>query len=587
MMDLTVYDSPKQHSAASLIATDQTVDLSKQLSEIEKNLGELGKKNLDSAGEEEFLALKLKKIEIIKQMRAAFIASAPAKALDAADVERELRFIDDEDNFEHFLPSKGKYQKTTTDTYGCVVYVDADYYCRNLSLTPEALNLTNQGIHIPYSASDVIKAVKNYIESKHPVEVKQIIAGHEHGAKNGKCHYQIIVYLKTKAKITIKPAQFNLNGCPAEGGIGGTPNLLFMAQRAKNAYALKQYCMKDGQFTYLNPELAVKPVYKLNKNGEATNKIDCWATVYQNRALLGSEEAKDMILNGEPRTGITMFKNIEYALTSLIKEDVPEFAWNFPEHIKNSAESRMQLITKWFFKYCQPENMDRRKGLMIYGVRGCGKSRFAESLVNHPKYLVSSSGVFNGKDVEQKDPKLLVLDDMNHYTKDNKECWKRLVVGQTTNIRDAYVNLSWKYKVPCIILTNNKQMFKNFALDSDFKTQVMLVDLSDGFYMGPPGSKPQEIDSIEHEILPETQKYIDEEVLKRENFEQNNFVGKKTGRGDFDDFRKLNNQITELSDTLEDRNQYIKNLEAQIAQMNRLFHQKKLELEDLKRAAGN
>jgi len=289
-------------------------------------------------------------------------------------------------------------------------------------------------------------------------------------------------------------------------------------QKARNNHALNNYCKKDGDFIHLDESKKIKYVYKKDKKGEKTDKVDPWATVAGNRDILNRQEAHEIILTHEPRTGITMYKNIDAALGALTHEKLPDFEWVYPEHMKTA---KYGLIEKWFNLYCAPEDMLRRKALVILGKRGCGKSEFAERLVNHEAYRVSVSGNFNAKDAEGKIPKLLILDDITHYDDANKECWKRLVVGQTTNINGKYCNLKWDYKVPCIILTNNKKMFKNLYLNPEFGNQCMYYAIPDGDFIGPEGTKPVEIDELEADMPDSLREYIEEEREKREEAKLN------------------------------------------------------------------
>jgi hypothetical protein len=97
---------------------------------------------------------------------------------------------------------------------------------------------------------------------------------------------------------------------------------------------------------------------------------------------------------------------------------------------------------------------------------------------------------------DDKDPRLLILDDMNYMGGGDKvEMWKALVAGEPTSIREAYVNYEWDFRVPCIITTNQRSLVKYLASSEMFKTQVMFYEVTE--YIGPEGTRPEDIDKVE------------------------------------------------------------------------------------------
>lgn len=462
--------------------------------------------------------------------------------------------VDDEHVVGH---TRRDVKKSKAKTYGVVVYGDKDIYCS--SLNKEEACEENKEIHI-FKDEKRRRQVMNLVlaavvKATGKAEYKDVVQGHEHGEHNGKCHFQMCVFMADETQVFIKPGRFVIEG----------DTYLYMVQKARNPYALQNYCKKDGDFVVMDETKRIRYVYKLNSKGEKTNKVDAFATVVQNLDKLDKRGAQDLLLAHEPRTAMCQMKNIDYVLDQRIQESLPDFEWNFPAHMDNGKYS---LIKKWFTNYCQPEDMLRRKALVILGHRGCGKSEFAERLVNHEAYRVSVSGNFNAKDTVGKTPKILIMDDINHYDDANKECWKRLIVGQTTNINGKYCNLKWDYKVPCIILTNNKKLFKNLILSPEFGSQCMYYAVPNGDFMGPEGTKPEDIDELEVDMPDSLREWIDEERDKREA---------QKGQPIFDDKQLENMQLR----------QQVASLKAEMAKLTSTLKKRKRSPSTGSSASGN
>lgn len=383
--------------------------------------------------------------------------------------------------------------------------------------------------------------------------VQQIIVGHEHGEKTGKCHLQIIVSLYNEIDTKCPPGNFKLFQKPSADSAFGKfeepLKLLYLTQRAVNSRALSNYCKKDGDFSFFYPDKAIKIVRKLNSKGEELKTVNPWATIMANPDL-SLEDKLDLVKTHAPRDACTNMKNIEYSLNSFTTLKIPECEFRFPEHLMENPA--VDLIREWYFDYCLPQNI-RRKALFILGERGCGKTEFAKSLVNHEAYYVIFSGCFNADSLKGKIPKLVILDDMTHYDDKNKEAWKHLCVGQTTNIRDCYQNIHWPYQVPCIILSNDEKMFKNMILDKEFGTQICYIDFEEGMYIGPPGTQPAKIKKMEQQLTKRMKIAVMEKMHQREAFiekAKNNpdnieYLNKKTYRNK--DNLKVHKEVDRVS----------------------------------------
>lgn len=458
-------------------------------------------------------------------------------------------FDADFDQFEDnsYAIANKKVSQTSSVTLGIVVYAEPSFYSTDLEI--------NEDLHLPGLENIECRDVYRQMFSKlfkdfFNKEVDQIVFGHEHGTTNGKCHLQICLTFKEPFRGTVYPFMVSFESVKDIPSYFDSSflrvKLLFMAQRARRPNALAQYCMKDGKFFYLDDSKAIKYVYKMDKKGEPTDKINAFATVVANRSLLDVEQAKNLILTHDPRTGIVNYRNIEIALTSELCPSVPCFEWSFPEHMKG----KYPLIEKWFSQWCIPEDLKRRKGLLLYSQKRClGKTEFALSLVNHESYYV----IFRNSFVDclkGKTPKLLVLDDMAAYTTANKETWKALVSGQSTAIRDCFVNCSWNYRVPCIITTNNIFLVQQLMKSSEFNTQIIFQEISE--YMGPPGTQPESMDYVEKDFSSETLEKVD--LLMKESEEK--FLKKKMER----DLPQTTTEIMKLAQENAELKNIIKNL---------------------------
>jgi hypothetical protein len=380
---------------------------------------------------------------------------------------------------------------------GIVLYGDKSYYS-------DVCDLNNAHRHIPLAGNKVVKLLEIYIKTVLKYGVTQIVAGHEHGKDNKKCHYQCVVTLDRDINKAVKPFKIEFNGV----------TLLGMSQFAKNSHALKNYCKKDGEVYFLDDEKRIQNVYKKDKDGKDTAKVDPWSTLVKNKDIITQEEAMDIALTYDPRATLMNYRNFEYAASKITKPQLPEFEWaSLPSKIVN----KYPIIAKWYTQWCKPEELDRRKSLLLYSRdRAFGKTRFAQSLVNHDDYCVIFRNSFTEAAMKGKQPRLLILDDMSCYDDKNKETWKALCASQPTSIRDCYTNFLWNYNVPCIITTNNINLVANMYLESNFKTQVTFVNVDE--YMGPDGTQPQGLKEVEDNFGADILLTIDNKRKDREAF---------------------------------------------------------------------
>jgi hypothetical protein len=388
---------------------------------------------------------------------------------------------------------------------GVVIYGDRGIYSDDI----EEIEV-NLSRHIGISGKYIPYLLKKHFDSL-GCKVKQIVVGHEHGGRLKKCHYQCVVLLKETINLNFKPFKI----------VVGRNILLGMGQKARNNYALVKYCQKDGDVYKLYDEASaysdIDVVYKKDNNGNDTTKVDVWATVVRNKSVLSKEELHEFVMKYSSEKGVNNYRNIEYCLERITKPSLPPFEWQpLPSHI----EEKYPLIGEWYNRWCKIEGLDRRKALLLYSKeRSMGKTRFVQSLVNDLDYIVTFRNTFTQSSLQNKVPKLLLLDDMGCYDDKNKETWKALVASQVTSIRDAYTNFVFPYQIPTIITTNNFNLVSNLYLSDEFKTQIYFICIDS--YMGPDGTQPTEFMTTVHNFSHGVMTLFDNKRKERENFINN------------------------------------------------------------------
>lgn len=424
-------------------------------------------------------------------------------------------------------------KQSNTTTLGMVIYAEPHFYA------DKTKTILSQ-CHIPFvvnveTRSFITDLFRDYFLRVYSHELKQITFGHEHGEQDGKCHIQMCVEFNRAFRGTIKPSVVRFKVPEADPLYSdlqqmNSLNLLFMGQLARNTRALQQYCKKDGDFWYLKPDQAIKFIYKekTDKNGNVEKIVQLYPTLAANRGNLSIDDAKDLVRSHDPRSFYLMGKNLDYQLEKDMCGTVPALIWTYPDHLKGTYP----YIEKWFNTWCVPADLKRRKALLLYSPDRCmGKTEFALSLVNDLSYVVCFRNTFVQDNLKNKIPKLLVLDDMSVPDSKNKETWKALVAGQKTSIRDCHYNFAWDFEVPCIITTNNEFLVKMMFTSMEFNTQVVIQYVYD--YMGPPGTKPQGLDVIEHDLPSELiDKFKKDRFEYEKRKEEEKLLGKKTNRLD-------------------------------------------------------
>ena len=383
-------------------------------------------------------------------------------------------------------------KKLLAKSFGIVIYMDDSVYKDDPNL--------NMEIHFPV-AKDIVfyNLLKTFynkgICNKNALDYA--IVAHEHGDKEKKCHMQIFLTFDKKIQRQIKPGNFMINDV----------TYLYMAQNAKTPAKLRNYCRKTGDFVEFMPQSSIKDILKENNMIDELVDVDDPYDLLLNKEDLSDKQIKSIFKNCQvteyKKDFMSNSKKIYETYNTYIKieKEVPDFKWQFPQHIfkhvedfSDSIDSKSITFVKlytWFKTYCEPEGYFRRKALFLFSLKGgVGKSYFARSLVpeisicNSP-YYVYCRGSLDASEFMRKDKtaKLVILDDVNYIDKDI-EIWKALTVSEPTNIRSPYYNFPWKHSLPCIMLSNNIKTLKYWLEAEDLKTRCLFIGID--FYIGPP-----------------------------------------------------------------------------------------------------
>lgn len=373
---------------------------------------------------------------------------------------------------------------------GVVMYLEDKEYSKS--------NEDNMNIHIPEanSPSFLAKILKFIFENIYDINIIELIMGHEHGDKNNKCHLQIIIIFEKLFRKIMKPGALKIKYN------NKIIKLLYMQQKTKNVYALKNYCKKERDATIVKNN----EIHKFNLEEE--NPFDYIKNNYDKITI---EEGRNKILEYDAEMYFKNSNNIENALKKVIVKEPPvPFQWMpIPDYLKNyilaDGSNFYDTFNKWFQTYCiNGENLERKKALCLYSRnRSMGKSYFVRHLVSHEDYILEFNNTLCWKkNINKGIYKLLLLDDMNIINNNNKSMWKSLVASEPTTLRGAWLNEEYNERLPCIITTNDIEMIKIFRDDKLFNTQVFIIEINK--YMGAPGTQREDLMKNEFIISYET-----------------------------------------------------------------------------------
>ena len=288
--------------------------------------------------------------------------------------------------------------------------------------------------------------------------------------------------------------------------------LLYMQQKTKNAYALKNYCKKERDATIVRNNEIKK------FDHEEENPFNY---IKNNRDKITIEEGLEKILDYDAELYFRNSNNIDNALKRLIVENPPvPFKWMpIPDYLKEyylpDGSTFYETFSKWYNTYCiNGENLERKKALCLFSAeRSMGKSYFVRHLVSHENYLLEfNNTICRKKNINKGIYKLLLLDDMKIINENNKSMWKSLVASEPTTLRGAWINEEFKERLPCIITTNDLEMIKIFRDDKLFRTQVITIEITK--YMGEPGTEREDLMQTEFIISDKTAEKLNKLDIK-------------------------------------------------------------------------
>ena len=424
---------------------------------------------------------------------------------------------------------------------------------------------------LPLILPVICKAVAFYLLSyAGDIKCKKILIGHEHGTKNFKCHIQGYIEFEKRINKIIKPGIFTVPFLDPNSNYEKKDiEYLIMFQSSKNSFALQNYIkkkdevVKDNKFMCFDYEdKTIKdifqnadPDYPDNSN-PCLNEYDLLLT----SPNLDIQQLQDIaIKSNDNRIKQFVLVNSDKILkfsSSIRNFEIPEFKWNFPSYIdqflkdynENKIDQRnlknidLERFYKnfkiWFDKYCinnDPLNISpsgRKKGLFIYGDRGIGKTFLIKSLVmkvdedekDNP-FLVYCRGTLAWERFKDKlnTAQLILLDDCQFLAK-QKEIFKALIVGQSTNFKSNYIdNEYWNRSCPCVVLSNNIYVLKYVLTSKEFNEDLYILSIKD--YIGPPGTQPERKSDIylDEDTKNELEKLKEKELDKKLKFNNKYF----------------------------------------------------------------
>ena len=385
-------------------------------------------------------------------------------------------------NSEESEVSNNKYvemKNNKSKSIGIVMYMQDRDYSDNKE--------ENLNIHIKEASapSFLAKIIKYIFEKLYETIIIEVVMGHEHGDKNNKCHLQIIIIFEKMFRKLMKPGALKIKYdnkiiC-----------LLYMQQKTKNAYALKNYCKKERDATIVrNNEIKKFDLEEENP----------FIFIKNNRDKITFDEGLEKILDYDAELYFKTSNNMDNALKRLIVENPPvPFRWMpIPDYLKEyylpDGSTFYETFSKWYNKYCiNEQNLERKKALCLFSAeRSMGKSYFVRHLVSHEDYVLEfNNTICMKKNLNKGIHKLLLLDDMKIINENNKSMWKSLVASEPTTLRGAWINEEFKERLPCIITTNDLEMIKIFRDDDFFRTQVITIEITK--YMGEPGTEREDL----------------------------------------------------------------------------------------------
>ena len=437
--------------------------------------------------------------------------TATIKTLDVDDFEQYYSHFEDNTFFTCAMLTRSYCSSTAL-----IIYATSSFYSNSESV--------NQTLHLPGVSNSeyrtvYVKLIESLFKTKYQCQPSRIVIGHEHDTK-GKCYLQVCCIFPSIFQKTLKLGCFTVESSHYNLFQGVT--FYFMKQKARYTSAINQYVRKGGDyFTSTKSEEDTSSSFrsKLSKRKKQMTLLD--TSFRNNRETRFSKEqsfvshptneiTQDEIVNNNM---VVELDDIDEGLTPL-----PSFSWS-PNEI---VFTNYPFIKKWYELYAIPENLRKRKALLLYSdFPSLGKTEFAKQLVNNEAYCAIMQDTFK-KVVIKTPPKLGILDNLTCLPS-NHQTFKEIITGQRALVNENEMNFYWPYEIPWIITTRNWDLVKFFYKSEEFNKYIMFVEIRD--YLGPKGTEPEGMNETEAWFSKETWNFLKkEEERRKENNETENEI---------------------------------------------------------------
>ena len=436
--------------------------------------------------------------------------TATIKTLDADDFEQYYSYFEDNTFFTCAMLTRSYCSSTAL-----IIYADSSFYSSSESV--------NQTLHLPGVTNNeyrtvYIKLIETLFKSKYQCQPSRIVIGHEHDTK-GKCFLQVCCIFPSIFQKTLKLGSFTVESSYYNLLNGVT--FYFMKQKARYTSAINQYIRKGGDyFTSGNSEEETSSSFR-SKQNKRKKQMTLFS---QNTPFMNNRETKSSSLILHRTNEITQDENVNNNMVVELDDidegltPLPSFSWVPNE----SVFTNYPFIKKWYELYAIPENLRKRKALLLYSdCPSLGKTEFAKRLVNNEAYFAIMQDKFQ-KVVIKTPPKLGILDNLtclpfNHQT------FREIITGQRALVNENEMNFYWPYEIPWIITTRNWDLVKFLYKSDEFNKFIMFVEIRD--YLGPKGTEPEGMNETEAWFSKDTWNFLKKEEEKRkENNETENKI---------------------------------------------------------------
>ena len=436
--------------------------------------------------------------------------TATIKTLDADDFEQYYSYFEDNTFFTCAMLTRSYCSSTAL-----IIYADFSFYSSSESV--------NQTLHLPGVTNNeyrtvYLKLIETLFKSKYQCQPSRIVIGHEHDTK-GKCFLQVCCIFPSIFQKTLKLGSFTVESSYYNLLNGVT--FYFMKQKARYTSAINQYIRKGGDyFTSGNSEEETSSSFR-SKQNKRKKQMTLFS---QNTPFINNRETGSSSLILHRTNEITQDENVNNNMVVELDDidegltPLPSFSWVPNE----SVFTDYPFIKKWYELYAIPENLRKRKALLLYSdCPSLGKTEFAKKLVNNEAYFAIMQDKFQNV-VIKTPPKLGILDNLtclpfNHQT------FREIITGQRALVNENEMNFYWPYEIPWIITTRNWDLVKFLYKSDEFNKFIMFVEIRD--YLGPKGTEPEGMNETEAWFSKDTWNFLKKEEEKRkENNETENKI---------------------------------------------------------------